>query len=61
MDILEFIIAHADTVFAIVGALVTVASLIVGLTPSHRDDEIVGIIRNMLERLSMLKHTEGVK
>ena len=61
MQIIQFIISNADAIFAILGSLVTAASLIVALTPSHSDDQVVGIIRNALERLSFIKHTEGVK
>ena len=61
MEIVQFIIGNADTMLAIIGSLVTAASLIVALTPSHTDDKVVGVIRGALERLSMIKHTEGVK
>ena len=61
MQIIQFILSNADAMLAILGSLVTAASLIVALTPSHTDDKIVGIIRGALERLSFIKHTEGVK
>ena len=61
MQIIQFILSNADAMLAIIGSLVTAASLIVALTPSHSDDKIVGVIRGALERLSMIKHSEGVK
>ena len=61
MQIIQFILSNADAMLAIIGSLVTAASLIVALTPSHSDDKIVGVIRGALERLSMIKHNEGVK
>ena len=60
MEIVQFILGNADTMLAILGSLVVVASLIVGLTPSRADDKVVGIIKGFLERASMIKHNEGV-
>jgi len=59
MDIIQFVIDNANTLFAILGGFVSIASLIVALTPSHTDDEVVGRIRGILERLSLIRHTEG--
>ena len=61
MQIIQFILTTSDTVLAILGSLVTAASLVVALTPSRSDDKVVGIIRNFLERLSFIKQTEGIK
>jgi len=58
---MEFILQNAESLMAIIGGLVTVASLIVALTPSNKDDKVVGIIKGLLQRLSMVKDNEGVK
>lgn len=51
---MEWIILHYQDLLAIAGAVVLVASLIVKLTPSTRDDEIVGKIMLFLESFSVV-------
>jgi len=58
---MQFIIQNAESFMAIIGSLVTLASLIVALTPSNKDDKVVGVIKSFLQRLSMVKDNEGVK
>ncbi len=58
---MQFIIENAESIMAIIGSLVTVASAIVALTPSNKDDKLVGKIKSILQRLSFIKDTEGVK
>jgi len=60
VEIIQWVLAHKEDMFAIVGAVVVLASAVVLVTPSRKDDEIVGTIRAFLERLSVIKHTEGV-
>lgn len=50
---IQYIQAHYTEVFAIIGQLVTVASMIVALTPSTKDDEIVGKIVSFIARISV--------
>lgn len=59
MEVIKWIFENSVTVMAILGALVTAASLFVGLTATPRDDEVVGIIRSVLERVSLVLNTEG--
>lgn len=52
--IMEWIIAHYQDVLAVIGGLVSVATIIVGLTPTTKDDEILGKIVRILDTLSVL-------
>ena len=60
MEVVQFIIGNADAIFTILGSLVAAATVFVGLTESRKDDKIVGVIRGIVERLSLLSHNEGV-
>lgn len=51
---MEWIIAHYQDMLAVIGALVSLATLIVGLTPTTKDDEILGKIVRVLDSLSVL-------
>jgi len=59
MESIKWIFDNSVTVMAMLGSLVTVASLFVGLTSTPRDDEVVGTIRSVLERVSLVLNTEG--
>jgi hypothetical protein len=50
---MEWIITNGDDLLAIIGGVVTVASIIVKLTPSTSDDEILGKVVSVLERFSV--------
>ena len=50
---MEWIIAHYDEILAIVGGVVSLASAIVVLTPSTKDDEILGKVMLFLEKFSI--------
>lgn len=50
---MEWFLAHYTEVFAAIGAVVTAASAIVALTPSTKDDEVLGKIIAFLERFSV--------
>lgn len=50
---MEWILTHYTDVFAIIGQIVAVASTIVVLTPSTKDDEIVGKIVDFISRFSV--------
>jgi len=51
---MEFITQHYQDILAIIGAVVTLATLIVGLTPTTKDDEILGKIVRVLDYFSVL-------
>ena len=50
---MNWIAEHYQEVLAIIGAIVSVASMIVALTPSTKDDEIVGKIILFIEKFSV--------
>lgn len=58
-DIWAWITAHQVEIAAAVGAAMTLASVIVRLTPSKKDDEALGRVRAFLERLSFLQPRDG--
>ena len=64
MEFLQELIVQypiVSAIFVAIGGLVTVASAIVFITPTKKDDEIVGAIIGFLERFSFFKLTEGIK
>ncbi len=50
---MDFIFDKADEILMAIGAIVTAASAIVALTPSTKDDEILGKIIKFLELFSI--------
>ncbi len=50
---MEWIQTHYQEVLFIIGSIVSTASAIVALTPSTRDDEILGKIVKFLEYFSI--------
>lgn len=50
---MDWLIAHYDDILTAIGALVTAASTIVVLTPSTRDDEILGKVVGFLSHFSV--------
>ena len=61
MEVIKFIIEAAPAIVVALGLTVTAASGWVLVTPSPRDDEVVGKIRAFVERLSVFFPTEGFK
>lgn len=51
---MEFITANLDNILSAIGAIVSVATAIVAITPSTKDDEILGKIVKVLEKLSLV-------
>ena len=49
---INYVIAHYQDFFAILGGLVAVATLIVKLTPSQKDDAILGYVVKFLDYFS---------
>lgn len=52
---MDWIQTHYQDILKVIGALVTAASTIVLLTPSTRDDEIVGKIMKLIEKFSVFE------
>ncbi len=52
-DVLNWITAHYQDVLTIIGLVVTTASAIVALTPSTKDDEVLGKIVKFIEYFSV--------
>lgn len=51
---MEFITNHWNDILAVIGAVVSLATLIVGLTPTTKDDEILGKVVRFLDLFSVL-------
>ena len=51
---LEFLTSNADELFLIIGLVVSTATAIVALTPSTRDDKILGKIVKFIELVSVV-------
>ena len=49
----EFIVNHVDDVFALIGAIVSCASIIVKLTPTTKDDSVLEKVINVLDYVSV--------
>lgn len=52
---MEFITTNWKDILLVLTSIVTAASIIVKFTPSKKDDEVVGIIRKIIETLSIPK------
>jgi hypothetical protein len=50
---MEYLVTNSQAIFAAIGAIVTAASAIVALTPSTKDDAIVGKIVEFISRFSV--------
>ncbi len=53
IELLQFCLMHSSEFFEIVFAVVSVASLITALTPTPRDDEMVGRIYRIIEAVAL--------
>lgn len=51
---MNWLTEHYQDILSIVGAIVSLATLIVGLTPTTKDDEILGKIVRALDAFSVL-------
>lgn len=51
---MNFILENWNNLLAVVGGVVSLATLIVGLTPSTKDDEALGKIVRVLDLFSVL-------
>ena len=50
---IQFITQHYDEVLQIIGAVVALATLVVKLTPTQKDDNVLAKIINILSALSL--------
>lgn len=50
----EIIVNNVDSVFAIIGGVVSVASIIVKLTPTTKDDSVLEKVINFLDYFSVV-------
>lgn len=57
---MNWIVENYEVVFAIFGQIVAVASAIVALTPSTKDDEFVGKVVKFIEKLSIFTKRTSV-
>ena len=53
-EIIELITAKGPDILAFIGAVVAAATLFVAITPTTKDDEILGKIVKLLEYLSIV-------
>lgn len=53
MEIIKFITNHKTEIIALLGGLVTVASIIVKLTPTPKDNAVLAKIINILDKLAL--------
>lgn len=53
-DILNFIQMHYDEILAIIGGIVSIATIIVKLTPTTKDDEVLDKIIKILAKFSLV-------
>ena len=51
---LEIIVTNIDSVFAVIGGVVSVASIIVKLTPTTKDDTVLEKVINFLDYFSVV-------
>ena len=60
-EIINFIQTHWDEILAIIGGIVSVASIIVKLTPTTKDDNVLNAIVNFLAKFSIFNTKEDQK
>lgn len=52
MEAINFVVANSDTILASISAVLAAAMLIVKLTPTPADDEIVGKIQGVFVKIA---------
>lgn len=58
---MSWILENWTTIAAIVAGLMSVASMIVTLTPTPKDDEVLKVVRDFLVRISFLQPSDSSK
>lgn len=53
-EVISFIQNHWDELLAIIGGVVSIASIIVKLTPTTKDDNVLNTIINFLAKFSIV-------
>lgn len=53
MEYVAFLLAHKTEVIAIIGGIVTTASVIVKLTPTQKDDAVLAKLIKILSKLAI--------
>lgn len=61
LEIITFFKLHYDEILAIIGGIVSIATIITKITPSKRDDEILAKIVNILSKLSIVNTKQDEK
>lgn len=61
LTVLNFIAEHYDEMLAIIGGIVSIATIITKLTRTKRDDEILAKIINVLAKLSIVNTKQDAK
>ena len=61
LELIAFLKLHYDDILAVIGGIVSIATIIVKLTPSTKDDEILNKIINVLSKLSIINTKEDTK
>ena len=54
LNVINFIQTHYQDILAIIGAIVSIATIIVKITPTEKDDAVLTKIVNMLSKLSLV-------
>ena len=60
-EIITFIQNHCDELLAIIGGIVSIATIIVKLTPTTKDDDVLNKIINILAKFSIVNTKEDQK
>ena len=60
-EIINFFQNHYSDILAIIGGVVSIATIIVKITPSSKDDEVLNKIINILAKLSIVNTKEDQK
>ena len=61
MEVLTFIQNHYDELLAIIGGVVSIATIIVRLTPTDKDNKVLEKIINFLAKFSIINTKEDQK
>ena len=61
MEVLTFIQNHYDELLAIIGGIVSIATIIVELTPTDKDNKVLEKIINFLAKFSIINTKEDQK
>lgn len=54
LNVINFIQTHYQDILAIIGAIVSIATIIVKITPTKKDDAVLTKIVNILSKLSLV-------